>query len=56
MATIILACCGAGETAHIVQDEDGNNRVFGNVQEADDWSWDNAGELGDTFRFVDLDD
>ncbi|MDF1691765.1 MAG: hypothetical protein P1U47_05305 [Zhongshania sp.] len=56
MSVIILGCCGIGKTAFIVKDDNDDNRVFDSVGEADAWSWDNADELGDCFRIVDLDD
>ena len=56
MAAIVLGCCSIGETAFIVKDENGDNRVFDSVEDADAWNWNNANELGGCFRIIDLDE
>ena len=56
MSVIILATCDTGKTAMIVKNKDGTNRTFGSVDEADAWAWDNARELGNCFRIINLGD
>lgn len=56
MAVIILNHSQDGERAEVLCDQNGYNRVFHSVEEADAWRWDNFGEVASTSRIIDLDD
>lgn len=55
MSAIILTW-DEDEDIHIVSNEFGTNIVFDSVENADEWSWNNSGMIGNYQKIIDLDE